>query len=471
MTTSNPNSGKDKFQRPKVLLLAYSCMPRRGSEPGIGWNRAKEISRYCDVWAICNEQGCKGPIESYLASNPDERTVNFVYVPRDRLDLTLEKLPGLFYVGYRQWHRRAFKVARRLHEEIGFDLTHQTTFIGFREPSELWKLDVPFVWGPIGGTHNFPTQFLGSLPIAARINELTRNLVNQIQIRTNRRVRQAAKQAARIFVASRHAQYDFKRITTRKTKILCDVGIQAIPDFPARPPSDTLKIIWSGVLTARKALDIGLEALAQVPDSIAWELNVLGQGPMYSHWQQLACRLGIRKRIHFHGNLTHAQAMTLSAMSDCFLFSSLRDTTGTVLPEALSLGLPIICLDHQGAADCVDKTCGIKVQVSDRQTTIQDLASAVTAFAQDRHRLREMSKAARERAQSYLWSKQAETLAAAYNEVFADTGQAVRCDVTNSVVNTSASPNRDRCSGRSSLPGSADGTFSAAHSNTLTPRK
>jgi glycosyltransferase involved in cell wall biosynthesis len=460
MTIPDSNAKSTNPRRPKVLLLAYSCMPLRGSEPGIGWNRAKEISKYCDVWVICNEQDCKEPVESYLAEHPDERTANFIYVPRDRVSLALEKFPGLFYLGYRRWHRLAVKAARRLNSKIGFDISHQTTFIGYREPSDLWKLDIPFVWGPIGGTHSFPGQFLGSLPAVARIYELTRNIVNRFQIRTNRRVRQAAEKAARIFVASRHVQSDFKEISNKKTTVLCDVGVTSITELIPKSHNETLKIVWSGVLEARKALDLGLEALARIPGSISLELNVLGEGPMRQHWQQLANRLGIQEKVRFHGNLPHAEAMSVVSESDCFLFSSLRDTTGTVLPEALSLGLPVICLDHQGAADCVDDTCGIKVRVSDRQTTIKDLASALMQFAEDRDRLNKMSRAAHQRARSYLWSKQAEVIASAYNEILAASGTSARCDVHKTTPDISVDKKSEQTSGVSNLLDSVNGPLS-----------
>jgi len=32
--------------------------------------------------------------------------------------------------------------------------------VGFREPGYLWQLNIPFVWGPIGGMGYFPTRFL-----------------------------------------------------------------------------------------------------------------------------------------------------------------------------------------------------------------------------------------------------------------------------------------------------------------------
>ena len=37
--------------------------------------------------------------------------------------------------------------------------------VGYREPGYLWKIEKPFVWGPIGGLENSPWRFLPSLGI------------------------------------------------------------------------------------------------------------------------------------------------------------------------------------------------------------------------------------------------------------------------------------------------------------------
>ena len=59
--------------------------------------------------------------------------------------------------------------------------------------------------------------------------------------------------------------------------------------------------------------------------------------------------------------------------ADIALITSLRELTSTVI-ESLSLGLPVVCLDHCGFSDVIDESCGIKVPVtnfSKIQTTYQ----------------------------------------------------------------------------------------------------
>ncbi len=126
----------------------------------MGWNRALQAARFFPTWVICDEALNRAPIERYLANHGQIENLNFVFVPPSRWETRLRKLPGTFYPSYNMWHRRAFRIAQRLHEELQFDTIHQLNLCGFREPGYLWKLDAPFIWGPIGGGQNYPWRFL-----------------------------------------------------------------------------------------------------------------------------------------------------------------------------------------------------------------------------------------------------------------------------------------------------------------------
>src|SRR5207302_8732370 len=128
---------------------------------------------------------------------------------------------------------------------------------------------------------------------------------------------------------------------------------------------------------------------------------VLGQGPLQRPWQRLAARRGVADRIQWMGWLPHAEALRQYEWADVLAFTSLRDTSGNVVLEALAAGVPVICLDHQGVHDIVTPACGIKVPVTTPRQVIAGLGQAVMALARDPKLGERLSEGARERAGDY----------------------------------------------------------------------
>jgi glycosyltransferase involved in cell wall biosynthesis len=126
---------------------------------------------------------------------------------------------------------------------------------------------------------------------------------------------------------------------------------------------------------------------------------------------------GIEANCTWTGWLPHHEAMAQYDWADLFVFTSLRDTCGTVVVEALSRGVPIICLDHQGVGDVVTPECGIKIPVTTPRDAISQLSDAIASLAHDRSRLETLSHGATERAREYLWSVKGEKMAKIYNNV------------------------------------------------------
>ena len=55
--------------------------PRRGSEAGVGWNRAVESARHFDTWVICEEHEFAPEIRRYWQSTAPSPGLHFHFVP------------------------------------------------------------------------------------------------------------------------------------------------------------------------------------------------------------------------------------------------------------------------------------------------------------------------------------------------------------------------------------------------------
>lgn len=408
-------------RRPRVLLLAYACVPGTGSEGGVGWNRAIESARQFDTWVICEENWCGPAIRRHVEAHGAVPGLTVVFVPKSAIARVIAAVPGLYYVSYNLWQRLAYRTARRLHAEQRFDLVHQVTYCGYREPGYLWRLDVPFVWGPVGGTQNYPWRFLAQAGLRGAARESLRNVLNVLQLRFSRRVRRAAGRAAAFLTANSTNQRDFATLLGSTPILMLETGLSTVQRVPrtGRPDAAALRILWSGNLAPHKALQLLLKALAALPADLPRELRIVGDGSMRRSWQRLARRLGVDPQIRWMGRLPHADALRQYEWADVFVFTSLRDTSGNALLEALGAGVPVICLDHQGAGDIVTHDCGIKIAVSSPRQVITDLASAIRRLAIDVGARERLARGALERARRYLWTTQADDMAAVYRRVMA----------------------------------------------------
>jgi len=411
----------DQRRRPRLLMLAYECSPYHGSEPGMGWNFARHAASYCDTWVICEQHKWSDGIRKYLDANGQIAGLRFVFVPEKAWAALAWRIPGAGYLSYNLWHRRALRVARQLHEQVGFDLVHQVNVLGFREPGYLWKIGVPLIWGPVGGTQNYPWRFLPEAGLRGALSEGMRSVANRLQLRFSRRVRRAARRAAVLMAANSTVQRDLANAHNVKPTLMLDIGVSEVAETPSiRAGHNGLRILWCGGLEPWKALPLLLKALARLPEHVAYDLRIVGDGSMKARCRRLARRLGVDHHVTWMGRLTHRRTIEQYSWADVFAFTSLRDTSGTVVLEAFSVGVPVICLDHQGAHDMVTDRCGVKIPVTTPREVIDRLSQAVASLAGDPGRLEKLAAGARLRAREFLWSRRGERLASVYRGVLGD---------------------------------------------------
>jgi len=410
------------MKRLKILVSAYACSPYQGSEPGVGWGFVSEMAKRHDLWVIVEEEKFRGDVERYLEAHPElSKSVRFHFLRKQRNRPLRRIWPPSYYWYYRRWQRDALQLARQLHAEVGFDLVHQLTMVGFREPGFLWQLGVPFVWGPIGGMELFPWRFLPAVGAFGALYYLAHNTVNALQARFARRPRLAAKAAGSGLIAATPTDQRASLANWNcNAALMSEVGLPFAPVQQTVRRTGPIHVVWSGVHVHRKALNLALDALASLPPSVDWRLDVVGDGPLRAAWQELAKKLGVGDRCRFHGWLPRDDAMRVMADAHVMLITSLRDLTSTVTVEALGLSLPIVCLDHCGFAGVVDESCGIKVPVSGPRATVAALRAALLRVASDEPLRLSLARGAAQRACDFSWPRKGDEMERIYRRKLAE---------------------------------------------------
>ncbi|MBR5971928.1 MAG: glycosyltransferase family 4 protein [Paludibacteraceae bacterium] len=401
----------------KVLVNCYACSPYQGSEPGMGWNFVRCLSRFHELH-ILTESKFQKDIEQFFSENPEEKeNFHFYFLKRTRYNVLRKIWPPSYYWTYRQWQKKALKEAEMLDEKENFDLIHQLNMAGYREPGYLWKMKKPLVWGPVGGFDNVPWCMLPSMGLYGTIFYTAYNLINTWQKYTDTRVKKAINSADKLIAATQSAQDAIRRFYGRKSVVIPEVGLsESVPNaITERKQEEKFKICWSGLHIHRKALNLLIEALAILKrDDI--ELHVIGKGSCTEKWKRKANVLHV-DNIVWYGWLKRSEAWNIMQNAHVFCITSLSDLTSTVILEALSLGLPTIALDHCGFSNVLTNDCGIKIPIQSHSQVVCDIAKAIRRVMDDEEGRRAMALAAKERARQYDWKTKAEQLTDIYKEV------------------------------------------------------
>ena len=171
--------------------------------------------------------------------------------------------------------------------------------------------------------------------------------------------------------------------------------------------------LYVGRLAAEKRVDFVLEAFrrasAMVPRGVM-HLILAGTGPC-----EPELRAAAPPEVTFLGFLDRrTQLPDLYANCDAFVFSSLTETLGLVVLEAMASGLPVIAAPAGGVQDHLrEGVNGLTYEADDAAA----MARAMVLLAGEYELTRRLSAAARRTAESLSWERELDRLDASYREI------------------------------------------------------
>lgn len=230
------------------------------------------------------------------------------------------------------------------------------------------------------------------------------------------RISTAVKSSKALICATRDDAVTVKRLWNKKSVIIPEVGFeQNGACIEPKQRIGKMKICWSGLHIPRKSLNFLLEAVALSERRDDIELHIIGDGECSVKWKALSQKLGL-DNIKWHGWIGRDEALGIMKDSHMFVITSLSDATSTVLLEALSLGLPVVALNHLGFANVITEECGIKIDLHSRNQITRDMASAIDRLYDDELYRLELSSGAIKRAKDFSWEQKAEMLNDIYKQ-------------------------------------------------------
>jgi len=179
---------------------------------------------------------------------------------------------------------------------------------------------------------------------------------------------------------------------------------------------DTEVLLYVGRLAKEKNLGFLLHAFARIATTRPQtRLLLVGSGAEKDALQEQTRKLDLDKQVIFTGAVHHEAVPNYAAAADLFVFSSVTETQGMVLTEAMAAGTPVVAVEAPGPVDILAEGGGVLVPQQE-----QAFAEAVLALLSDRSRLRTMGERASEVAHGYAIPEATASLLSIYEAAIAE---------------------------------------------------
>ncbi len=408
----------------KVLINAYACSPGMGSEPGMAWNWVKNLAKFCELYII-TEGEFRERIEAVVPTLEQGANMHFYYNPvSDEIrKMCWNQGDWRFYKYYRQWQWKTYLMAKDICGKEKIDVLHQLNMIGFREPGYLWKLSkengAPFVWGPIGGLKQFPTAYLKGAGLKMQLFMRLKNFLNIWQLKHEKRVDEALK-AVRLLISSIPDSYRaLKKYKGLESIVIPETGCFLSEDIStARFDAEEFHIMWVGKFDFRKQLPLALQAVALAKNP-KLKLDVYGSGSVgqVEMAKRMGEELGISQQVIWHGNQKNDGVMEAMRKAQLFFFTSVNEDTSTVVLEAVSNRLPVVCFNACGMSAVIDDSVGRKIALSHPSQSAHDFARILNKLEGNRSLLRQLSENCKQRQMELSWEVKARKIVEEYERI------------------------------------------------------
>lgn len=393
----------------KILVSAFQCSPYRGSEPGNGWHWPAALADSGHDVTVLTQTGFR---EEISAAGRQDISFRFIDLPKSPLG-SVPLLPT--YDIYRRWQDAAMRDAETLPQD--YDIVHHVAWGSLHLGSKLWKLPAPLMYGPIGGGQTAPAKYWRSFgrdwPAEAMRSASTGSL-----LKLNRRSRETIRNSDVVLVTNSATEAACRRLGATDVRYFLAEGLPE--DWVVAPrakPAGVPIVLWVGRMLRRKTPTLAVKAFAELRRVMPARLVMAGDGPLSGQVEETVKSLGLTEDVELLGRVPWNDIKKLYDSASVFLFTSLRDSSGSQFLEALGRGLPAVALDHHGIGDLKVGPAAVKVPLPANPDDLPGLlASALRKVLSDSE-WESRSAAGVNWAAEHVWSAKAAAATQVYQEI------------------------------------------------------
>jgi glycosyltransferase involved in cell wall biosynthesis len=411
----------------RVLIVSEHASLKFGGEASLPYYYFKLLrQRGAEVWMVVHER-----TREELATDFPEDIDRITFIRDTWLHKAMwkcqSKLPrklgeqtlGVLHHLFTQLLAR--REVRRVIERHDISVVHEPMPISPKETSMMFGLGVPVVIGPMCGGMDYPPAFQY---LQGSVTRWTEKFGRWASHFVHRLVPGKLRADALIVASSatlRALPHGYRGRIYKVVESGADLTIWK-PALDTPTHGNEVRFTFLGRLVDWKGVDVLLEAFKKVADRSAHAvLQIGGDGPLRQTLEQRAAELKITHRVRFLGHVSRPAGAQIVRESDVFVLPSLRECGGTVLLEAMAVGVPMVATNWGGPAYYVNDSCGIRVDPTSREGFIDGLAVAMVRLALSPDLRMQMGEAGKQRVRElyFDWQSKVERLMEIYTETVA----------------------------------------------------
>lgn len=354
----------------KVLLTAYIIDRNDISEAQMAYKWIRHLSQHVSLTVVTSGSRIHETtgLENILNIKLITLTPRLNYKRFDTFDRA-------FHPGYVEFFYRAKKIIRQELMAHRYDLGHHLSPRAIRFPSPFRTFTLPYVLGPIHGGIPYTPQILKLIgKKKSLLNKLHK--IDQLRMNYDWALRGSYKNAEKVLISAPYVKNlipDFGNIVN-----LSGVAVDPIKKIKAETTgSSSIKIGCISRITPIKGIELLLRGFDSAEHSQHIELHFYGKGDHIQQYKDLSATFINSSNIYWHGFVPNQEVRKKSYTLDIFALPSLREPAGIAVIEAMSAGLPVICIDAGGPQYTVNNQCGIKIPLGSKEAIISNIASAI----------------------------------------------------------------------------------------------
>lgn len=398
-----------------ILVIAYACEPDKTSEPGVGWHFSKEIAKRYQATVVTRRNNQKA------IENKEADSRNFIYYDLPKIFKYLKKILPLgtqLYYGFWQWgaYLHAKKYLKKTNTKV--DIVHHLNFgVSWIAPP-AYLLKQPFIWGPIGGGDTVPWAFLKKMKFKWMLQECIYGGINRIGKISLFSFLTRSKAAAVVF-RTQSAQKIFPKRKNTLTAIISETASSDIISQQPKTIGNSVHAICVGRMNYWKGFIIAVQGFHDfIKKGGIGTLELFGEGTELDAIVNYIKIHQLEEHIFIKGFVANEIIKEKMRLAHVMLHPSFREGGSWAIMEAMSYGLPVVCLNTSGPKDMVTENCGIMISMKSSEQVASDIGDALIQLTNNKEHFEVLSANAIARiSKEYNWERRGVQIGEIYEQV------------------------------------------------------